>query len=643
MLTNSVVAQEELAFFNLTDVYGLFSVRYLMDSAQNEGVAGTSKAASSRLAEELKIVTKAYVYHPAFLNMTISGSPIFVQNDYDSDSGESKLRETLFGYNASFNFLNRKRYPFSIWFGRAHPEVSTGLSGRYRTVTNSYGIRGRLLMPVQLSWRFSHQDAKGSGFDATVDSDTDNASLRATFPYGRKNNLTLALNWTELDSRSGSPGLPIQPTNTETFSSELVGKNKFGSDNQFNLNQRLVKRRQDRKGGSQNELDTLLYSAFFDWDVAPRISSSSSYQFSDIQRIGVSQRSNALGTGAGFRLQNGVILSSNVRVSSLDSTSIARDRVDGKISARYAIQLPVGRLSLTGSARAGRTNQETSSDTFPVFDERIVLNGLIPAPLQEDFVVEDSLVVTNVDRTQTFIRDVDYRVTTIGSTTTIERLVTGNILDGQEVLASYDFLTGGTVKYGATSQSIGANLSVSTRTSFFLNLGNNDNEVLSGIAATPLNDSRHLEVGGKSSQPIGFGWTLGGEVRHLSQDEDISPFVRQTYNVFVQTPRFWNTRARMSFNRVQVDYEASREDVDANQYTLSIDSRLDGGIYLTYRGVASEDEGGSALRKNVWHTLQLSWRYRLVDFSLSARKSTATQGVTTRKDTQVTAEFRRFF
>ena len=221
MLTNSVVAQEELAFFNLTDVYGLFSVRYLMDSAQNEGVAGTSKAASSRLAEELKIVTKAYVYHPAFLNMTISGSPIFVQNDYDSDSGESKLRETLFGYNASFNFLNRKRYPFSIWFGRAHPEVSTGLSGRYRTVTNSYGIRGRLLMPVQLSWRFSHQDAKGSGFDATVDSDTDNASLRATFPYGRKNNLTLALNWTELDSRSGSPGLPIQPTNTETFSSEL--------------------------------------------------------------------------------------------------------------------------------------------------------------------------------------------------------------------------------------------------------------------------------------------------------------------------------------------------------------------------------------------------------------------------------------
>jgi hypothetical protein len=99
----------------------------------------------------------------------------------------------------------------------------------------------------------------------------------------------------------------------------------------------------------------------------------------------------------------------------------------------------------------------------------------------------------------------------------------------------------------------------------------------------------------------------------------------------------------MSFNRVQVDYEASREDVDANQYTLSIDSRLDGGIYLTYRGVASEDEGGSALRKNVWHTLQLSWRYRLVDFSLSARKSTATQGVTTRKDTQVTAEFRRFF
>ena len=111
-------------------------------------------------------------------------------------------------------------------------------------------------------------------------------------------------------------------------------------------------------------------------------------------------------------------------------------------------------------------------------DETVGLNGVTPVELREEFVVEGSVMVTNVDRTQTYIPNVDYRLNEIGSTTTIERLVGGNILDGEDVLISYEALTGGTVKYGSTSESVGANLAVSPRTSLFLRLANSDNEVL---------------------------------------------------------------------------------------------------------------------------------------------------------------------
>lgn len=636
-------AQEEIAPFKLTNVNGTFSLRYLLDDVQDTGFAGAPFASSGRLQERLNIRTRSYVFHPAFLEILAGGGPIFVQDSYDSNTGKNSGRESLFGYDVALNALGRKRYPFTVFLRQDHPEISTGLSGRFRTETKEYGVSGRFLMPVQVAWRAGHFDAKGSGFGAVVDTNVDRASLQATFPYKRRQNANLALSWTDQESSSGSPGLPIRTTAIETFTSRLTGRNVFGQNQKYKLRQSLFRSRQITNGANSSEVETLAYTGNLDWSLAERVDAYSTLNYSDNLRNNVSRTSQYFDVRANFRQRPALVFGTKGYVSANDSTGFSRDRVGVSLSARYNHDYRIGRFGLTGSVRFDRTNQESTRDTIDVFDESVVLAGVVAVALREQFVVEESVIVTNVDRTQTFSPDIDYRLVTIGAVTTIERLVSGNILDGQEVLVSYEHLTGGTVEFAGRSQSLGANLALSANARLFARLTNRQNDVLSGFPTAPLNDGRQFEIGGQFDRPLWKGWSAGGEIRLTKQSEDISPFTRQNYDMYLQSARFWNTRARLGVSTSVVDYETSREDVDRNVYLLSLQSRLDGGIYVDYRGTIGKDDGGSIAREDIRHSLRVTWRYRFVDFSLNASRSIVTQGATRRQNTHVTAELRRVF
>jgi hypothetical protein len=267
----------------------------------------------------------------------------------------------------------------------------------------------------------------------------------------------------------------------------------------------------------------------------------------------------------------------------------------------------------------------------------------VPVALSRDFVVIESVVVTNVPKTQTFVQDIDYRLVTIGSTTTIERLISGNIDDGQTVLVTYDTLTGGTLMYDTLSQGLSINLGLWRYANLFINYNDTGNDVIEGVATTPLNDVNRIEFGGRVNYPFNSGWSAGGEYRYTRQDEDISPYTRNIYEAFTQSGRYWNTSVRFLVHHETVDYERSREDVDLIRYMLGINSRLPGGVVLAYHGEYSEDTGGSLPREEKRHTLSLNWAYRQVLFSLRAVSSDITQGDTNQNNNRVTAMVRRVF
>jgi len=639
--SSQLSAQDEIARFKLTDVSADFIVGYTLDDRD----VGTTYTRSDILTQELFFRTRSYVYHPALIDMRINGGPVFVQGVYDSDSGSNRGSDSLFNYDASFRFLARKSYPFTLYLRRDHPEVTTGILGRFLARTDEYGINGVLrppLLPMFVYWDTGHWTSKGSGFGSVVDETVDRASLRTTVPYGAQS-VSLNLDWNTRLSASGSPGLPIQDSETDTFGARLSADNIFGAEKNVRFNQNIRLLKQDTQTARLVEIETLSYSGNLRWDHSDRANSFADYAYVDQDRTDSWTRSQNFNAGSQYRFRNGLQVGGNGRFSANDDPGFRRDRAGGRINAQYGLDLPVGRLSLSGSVGMDRTDQRASRDTASIFEEPHELTGVTRVPLNEAFVVDGSVVVTNETRTQTYIEEFDYRLVTIGSTTTIERIATGNIFDGERVLVSYDYEIGGTAEYDTLSQSVSANLGISRFANVYLRFNNAQNEILSGFLSTPLNDLTRFEAGGRVDIPLNSGWSLGGEYRYTHQDEEIAPYVGNRFDGFIETGHYWGTNFRFGLLAERVDYEFSTEDVDLIRYFLTVSCRLPGASRLAYTVYSGRDDGGSILREDVRQNLQFDWTYRRVSFSLRAVRSDVSQGLSRRDHTRVAAELRRRF
>ncbi len=391
------------------------------------------------------------------------------------------------------------------------------------------------------------------------------------------------------------------------------------------------------------DIESLTYNGDLRWLGFERHDPYLFYRFRDEDRTSSWSRSQEAGLGTTFRVTDKFDLGGHGTYQGNEDPGFSRDRSGIVARAGYRIPLSFGRLSLTGSVGANRNEQESTTDTIKVFDERVTLAGVAPVFLSASFVLEDTVMVTNVAQTQTFVEDFDYRLVTIGSTTTIERVITGNIFDGQEVLVSYEFRTGGTTEYRDTNQSIGVALGFSKYLSMYAQWFNVDNAVKSGNPTVPLNDVTNLEAGVSVDVPFATNWSVGGQIRYTKRDETISPAVSTLFDLYLRTGHYRGVAARLGLTKETVDNEFSTEDVDQLRYFVSLSCRLPGAAQLSYTYSNAEDDGGSVTTKNKQQRLQFDWRYRLVIFTLRASQDQSEQGTGGRENTRVTAELRRSF
>jgi hypothetical protein len=422
----------------------------------------------------------------------------------------------------------------------------------------------------------------------------------------------------------------------------LTAENDFSHGAPLLLRQDLSWRRQDTESAADTFEETVNYSGNLRWRIFDETNSWFSARYNDTDRTGSWSRFGSVTGGVGHELIDGLTTDGGGGFSRDESPGFTRDVGSGRFSMGYKRRLPFGAMSIGGSFNFDRTDQDSDTDTNTVFDESHVLTGIDEVPLNEDFVVTATVVVTNVPKTQTFVEDLDYRLVTRGATTSIERVVTGNILDGQEVLVNYDYLTGGTVEYDTINQGInfgfthrygGAHFRFSDRT----------NDVRSGVATTPLNDERNLIIGGNIDYPLSRGWRTGGNYEYYNRDEDISAYVSQTYRAYLQSGSYWNTSAALRVGRSTIDFDSSDEDSDRWDYSADIRSRLPGAVQLGYTISYSDDDGGTLDREEWRHSLRLDWGYRQMRISLRGEYVDIEQGDSRRETTRIFSELRRVF
>lgn len=643
----SALAQEEVRAFGLTDVGGRVRVEY-QSSEQDWGANGFE--ARDTWEEEFWFDSQSFVYHPILLEMDLGGGPLLVQQQVDTPQGGASVHEVLWGWDAQLRFLKLKPYAFTLFNRRQHPSVSTGLAGRYLTEFSEYGASGFIreelvpLVPAELEWEVSSNARNGSGFGTQIDETVDRALLRGVARYREKDRLRFHYSAEDRVSSSGSQGLPISETSLDTSTLYVLAENTFLAQDALILTQNLNVIDQVRSG--QSPTDSLRYDGTARWRPWQEtlLTGNLSHNTEERADFGTT-RANAFGLSVSGNLgperEWGYL--ARGRASRVSQPEFERSQDDGQAELSYLRYFRFGHVSLSGSLLAANTDQQSAEEFVSVFDEAVTLSGTLPVDLANPFVDLGSVVVTNVTGSQTFVEGLDYRLITIGSVTSLERLVDGNIQDGQTVLVSYRYFSEGTLEYDSRGTRLGITATLFDHLQFFLRHDRIEHELLSGSPNTPLNDRSVSELGvSVTSLPVRT-MTLGGEARVRDQQEDLTPYTSQKVSAFLQIPITWGAQVRVDVNRLWQDNIGSEEDVDLLGYNIGVGIPLRGFGTLDYQASVSTNDGGSVPRDYWRQSLRYNWTYRQMRVTASLAHYEETMGTTRRQSTQISAQLTRVF
>ena len=633
--------------FGLLDVGGYIRVGYLFDDRERGTDGEGVFERRSTWEEEVLVLTKSFIYHPGFLNMELGGGPLLVQQSFDSDTEVSNNSDTYGNIIARLNFLDLKAYPISMFFERSHPSATTSLAGRFLTQNDVYGFDGRIgelfAGSTSLNYSVSRRDAQGSGFGSVVDDVVDTTLIRMQTSYRDSDRLTLQYDTLEQASQSGSAGLPIVPSFLDQENAEIRAENYFGADKQVELRQYLRRRQQEQVTTQEFKFDDLRYSGRLRWNLSDDTNSFLRYETLDSQRSDADVETSDAEFSVVHGFTDGLILESAIGQSTTDQTGFERDMRLLRAAVNYSRETKFGGLGMSGSLRAARTDQVSSADEIAVIDEPITLVGTNQVALANEFVVVESVQVSNAQGTQIYVEGLDYRLVTVGSITRIQRLVPSTITDGETVLVDYRYETSGTAEFDTLASALSVNVSFLNTLTAFVRYDWQDTDVRSGSLTNPVNDRDRVELGITMSNQFLDGWSIDGQYRHVVNDEEISPYVSDLLDAGFSSSLFGRFKVAVSAGISEIDYENSPEDVQQVTYRLRLGGRAFNRSRFSYEVSYLDDAGGSEPRRQVRHRLSFQWSYRQVQFDLRGYYFQDRLGVTERDETRITGQLTRVF
>ncbi|MDH5189913.1 MAG: hypothetical protein OEW89_01540 [Gammaproteobacteria bacterium] len=634
----------DITSFQLMDVEGFASMRYAFDDKTTTSSGSTTYESRPTLEEEFYISTRSYVYHPNFLNMDVGAGVIFSQQDFESNGGSSSSDENLFNFSANLRFLESKPYPFTLYYNLSHPATSIGMSGRFLQENELYGVNISLrepLVPLMLNLDVSHETNKGEGFDTLVDNSTDQARFYAYKSFSTGNNVQFSHQWKERYARSGNPGVPIQATLITTNTSNLNVNNTFGEKNQLKLNQLLSYMENE----TSTDTTTFRYSPGLHWTHSEKTRSFYRYNLFDNNYGSIETENQSLNMGLSHKFTEKLLGNADLLTEDNKTTNFEKQRYAANGSLSYKHAIPWGSMTIGGNWQYDYNDQEGDS-LVPVADESVTLNGTTAVDLAQENIDINSIRVTNLAKDTTYDEGAlaDYVITVAGNTTKIARSGVGSAInDGDTVLVSYNYESGGTIAYSSFTQGYQLNLDLFNYYGVYVRYRNVNQNLESGEPTTSLNSSENIAFGAKANVPLVNDWQVGGEVNHEIHNADISSFTRTNYDAYAQTSLPRRSILRFSARHNVIDNESSAEDTDLYGLRIRLTSQPWFRTTLTAEVDYEEDQGGSVLRERLVQQVGMTWQYRQLNLTLTGRHHNETQGTTEREQAQIYLVLRRTF
>jgi hypothetical protein len=639
LLAGSACRAEDIALFKLTGIEGQVVVDYLRDELATEqtGAAiatGPSTQTQTSLREEIFVMTHSYVYHPNLLTLDIGGGPIQQDSGIELNGARTRSGETLYNFTGRATLLRDKPVRGSLFYDHLNPTVTVAPGEIMVQESSRYGFDFALSGPkvgFPLNLGYVRTQTQGEGSGRIVDDDLEQFSLNVNRSFGALGSTSLQYQAADQTSRSGSLSLPIQATTSTSRGLNVNTRLQFGATQQYDLTNSVSLNRREYTLSQGLLPDQGDFGFLLDLRTRPSkaLSLFGTYHRNSSDQGDTSLLIQSLGGGFSYLplpdLETG--LSLRVERNDADAYALTSRVLDG--SLRYKRALPLGSLQVSYGAKYDRRDQQASNPLVAVFDERIALAGTNQVALSHAHVTPGSVTVTNLTQTQTYIENVDYLVIVVGTETRVQRLAAGGILDGEEVLVDYSYDIGGTFASTQLDQTLSLNWNIARGIDTYLRWFDSAPEITSGVSTFPLNPVRGLLLGVRGEAPVRLGmWvSMGGSLEWEDRREEISPFRRESGDVFVQTsePLFGLGNVRVTGRRSQVVYDFSEQDVDLTGFELRFWARHF-GIDLIAVANYEQDLGGTTPRDRKDGSVNAVWRERRVTVTASLQYSHELQG-----------------
>lgn len=630
---------EEIAPFKLTGIDGHVVVDYLRDklSTRQTGAAidaESSLQAQANLRQDVFVMSHSYVYHPNLLTLDIGGGPILQQTDIDLNGNRMNSGDSLYNFTARANILRDKPLHGSLFYDHLNPTVTVAPGEIMAQESRRYGFdfaRTGVGNGYPLTLGILNTATRGSGSGRVVDDELAQFNLNVTHAFGTLGSSKMQYQSTDQTSRSGSLNLPIQATTAASKGLNLNTQLQFGATRQHDLTNNITFNKRQYALAQSALPDNSDFGFLLDLRTRPsnRLSLFGTYHLSRSDQ-GSSTLVNQVLAG-GVSMLPTPALESNLDLrlerSNADRYAFTSRAAEGSI--RYMRPLRQGNLQISYGMRFEQRDQHASNPLINIIDEQITLTGSNQNKLNRLHVVTGSIGVTNLTRTQTYIENLDYLVIVVGNETRLQRLSSGTILDGEDVLVNYTYDIGGIYASSQLDQTLSLNWNLSRQFETYLRIYDSAPRITSGVSTFPLNSVRDLLFGMKGEFPfvIGVPVTAGGSYEWEDRRETISPYQRYTGEIFTQTtePLFGLANLRMSGRRNRISYAFSDQDVDLTGFELRLWARRFGLDLITTANY-EHDVGGTTPRSRKEGSVNAVWRERKVTVTASLVFSHEAQG-----------------
>jgi hypothetical protein len=302
--------------------------------------------------------------------------------------------------------------------------------------------------------------------------------------------------------------------------------------------------------------------------------------------------------------------------------------VDG--TARYQKPFASGVAQISYGAHYDQREQASAAAQTNIIGEHVTLTGTAYLSLAHSHVVAGSVVVSNNTRSQSYLEGRDYTLTLVGVDTRLQRLVAGSILDGQDLLVDYSYQTGGTFAYTQADQSLSFSWGLRNILNVYARYLDAQPRLTSGEPTFTLNTVRSALYGAHTDLPLRLRveMMLGGSLEHEDRRETISPFVRQSADMYLQSeePFFGSGSIRASARRLRVEYQYSPQGVNLRGYDLTYSARFPYGVEFSTNATYEVDNGALVERRRLVESAKAQWRYRKLSLNAEIGRSIETQG-----------------